>query len=279
MDKTARIAAVVALASILAAVPARALSLKDWEAKSNRDQIEYLSASFARLVIAVGKTDQPLAQKIRSYYGDKVPGAKYPEGFLDLQAQIGRLENQAKTDRSVDLSKIEIEDVILRTTAVKFGNSNPALKAGKSAGNGPAAPAKRESQPAGPPRPPANPAGPKADTTSGGFGDQLGPGGFVRPPVYKVSAFDPAWLGSTRTVEGTVSRVTVDGDYVIIYFRESPDGGFTGFSRYIGMLQKAYGSDFARLTGLTVQIDGEIQQFRGSKGSVRIVDLKQIKLP
>ena len=58
MYKLARIAAVLVSASFLAAMPASALSLKDWEAKSNRDQIEYLSASFARLVIAVGKTDQ-----------------------------------------------------------------------------------------------------------------------------------------------------------------------------------------------------------------------------
>ncbi len=36
---------------------------------------EFLSAFFARLVIAIGKTDQPLAEKIRSYCGDKVPGA------------------------------------------------------------------------------------------------------------------------------------------------------------------------------------------------------------
>ena len=45
------------------------------------------------------------------------------------------------------------------------------------------------------------------------------------------------------------------------------------------MFRSRYDNDFAGLIGRTVQIEGEILQFRGSKGSVRIADLKQIKLP
>ena len=117
MYNSARITAILALTLFLALVPAHALSLKDWEAKPDREQKEFLSAYFARLVITAGKTDQPLAQKITSYYGDKAPGARYPQGYLDLTARITRLEQQARTDRSVDLSKIQIEDLIFQTTA------------------------------------------------------------------------------------------------------------------------------------------------------------------
>ena len=276
MDKTARIAAVLALASCLAAVPASALSLKDWEAKSDRDQIQYVSSCLTNLVTAVGKTDQPLAQKIRSYYGDKAPGVKSSAGMLDLLAQIGRIESQAQTDRSVDLSKIQIEDIVLRNTAEKFKLPDAVVKAGKGTGAPP--PAKPDFQQSAPPRSPATPAAPKTDTTSGGFGDLI-TAGAIRPPVFQISAFDPAWVGSTRTVEGTVSFVTADQNYAYIYFKEAPDASFTGFSPNPGMFRSRYGNDFAGLIGKTVQIDGEIQQFRGTKGSVRIVDLKQIKLP
>lgn len=274
MYKTARIAAVLALASFLAAVPARALSVKDWEAKSDRDQIEYLGSCFARLIYTVGKTDQPLSQKIKSYYIDKAPGFKYPAGFLDVVQQIVRMEEQAKTDRRVDLSKIEVEDIVLRNTAEKFKLPAAVASAGKSAGAVTPAPVKPDFKEAATPRP-----APKPAPEPVGFGDLTGPGGIIKPPVFQISAFVTDWLGEIMTIEGTVSRVTVDRDYLSIYFRESPDGSFTGYSPDPDMFRSRYGNDFAGLIGKTVQIEGEILQFRGSKGSVRIADLKQIKLP
>jgi hypothetical protein len=67
MYKTARIAAALALMPFLVSIPARALSLKDWEAKAERDQLDYLRTCIAKLVLAVGRADKPLAQKIYSY--------------------------------------------------------------------------------------------------------------------------------------------------------------------------------------------------------------------
>jgi len=69
------------------------------------------------LVIAAGKSNPSLAEKICRYYAEKPAGVKYPEGMLDLLQRIGRLEG----DRSLDLSKIEIEDQTLKTTVAKFG--------------------------------------------------------------------------------------------------------------------------------------------------------------
>lgn len=153
MYKTARIAVAVTLALLLITIPAHTLSLRDWAAKSNREQLEYVSACLARLVIAVGKADEPLAQKIKSYYGDKPPGQQYPQGMYDLFTRIASLQRQAETDSNVDLSKIEIEDIILRTTALKFGLPDTAAGTFKDSG----APTSRRknspAQPANTPRP------------------------------------------------------------------------------------------------------------------------------
>ena len=118
MFRATRIAAVFAFAFVC--VSAQALSLKDWLAKSKGDQVQYLSNSLARLVVDVGKTDQPLAKKITSYYAEKAPGAEYPPGMNDLFARIGRLVRQAETDKTIDLSKIEFEQVVVLNTAEKF---------------------------------------------------------------------------------------------------------------------------------------------------------------
>jgi hypothetical protein len=158
MFKTARIAVVLALVPLLVATPARALSVKDWAAKSNRDQILYVTSCLAKLVIAVGKTDQPLAQKIRSYYGDKQPGMQYPQGMYDLFTNIAALERQAKTDSRVDLSSIEIEDIIFRVTAQKFALPDAAADAVKDSGTVTSTRKNSPAQPATAPRTDASPA-------------------------------------------------------------------------------------------------------------------------
>jgi hypothetical protein len=116
--KTARIAAVLAFA--FSCVPAHALSMKDYEAKSDADKLRYLQNCIGNLIIDVAKTDRPLSLKIRSYYYDKLPGYAYPEGTYDLLGRIGKLEQQAEKDKSVDLSKTSVEELVALTTAAKF---------------------------------------------------------------------------------------------------------------------------------------------------------------
>jgi hypothetical protein len=281
MFKTARIAAVLAFA--FACVPAHALSMKDYEAKSDADKLRYLQTCVGNLIIDVAKTDRPLSLKIRSYYYDKLPGYPYPEGTYDLLERIGKLEQQADKDKSVDLSKIRIEELVALTTAAKFKilpdfqrQADPPVTT-------------RPAAPIPAPRPAApfddDPIGPGGfitppDSPQKLADDPIGPGGFITPPtVYKVSAFDPRWQGRTMIVEGTISRVVLDhASYVNIYFRESPDGSFTGYSPLPGLFLERYGRDFSALIGRTVQIEGEVQPFRGTKGSIRILDLKQMKV-
>jgi hypothetical protein len=122
--KTTRIAAVLGFA--FACVPAHALSMKDYEAKSDAGKLRYLQTCVGNLIIDVAKTDRPLSLKIRSYYYDKLPGYPYPEGTYELLDRIGKLEQQADKDKNFDLSKIMIEELVVLTTAAKFKISVPA---------------------------------------------------------------------------------------------------------------------------------------------------------
>lgn len=210
MFTTTRIAAILVFASVC--VPAQALSLKDWLAKSKPDQVQYLSNCLARLVVDVGKTDQPLAKKITDYYAVKAPGAEYPPGMNDLFARIGRLVRQAEADKTVDLSKIEFEQVVVLNTAEKFKIPVPPdfqRSADPSAKPHPVAPS-----PAPPPSPAPRPAKPADDD------DPIGAGGFITPPTVAmmqicVSAdFAPSWDNPSAGPEMEAFRNLL-GSYVV----------------------------------------------------------------
>ena len=188
MFKTTRIAAVLAFASVC--VPAHALSMKDYEAKSDAEKLRYLQTCVGNLIIDVAKTDRPMSLKIKSYYYDKLPGYPYPEGTYDLLGRIGKLEQQADKDKSFDLSKITVEELVVLTTAAKFKIPVPPdfqRSAGPSVKPRPAAP-----NPAPPPSPAPRPAAPVDD-------DPIGQGGFITPPTVTVmqicvsADFAPSW--------------------------------------------------------------------------------------
>jgi len=208
--KTARIAAILVFA--FACIPAYALSLKDWLAKSKPDQVQYLSNCLARLVVDVGKTDQPLAKKITTYYSEKASGAEYPPGMNDLFARIGRLVRQAETDKTVDLSKIEFEQVVVLNTAEKFKIAFPAdfqRTGDPSVKPRPAAP-----NPAPPPSPAPRPTAPADDD------DPIGAGGFITPPTVAVmqicvsADFAPSWENPSAGPEMAAFRGLI-GDYIV----------------------------------------------------------------
>ncbi|MEO8595479.1 MAG: hypothetical protein ABI759_19320 [Candidatus Solibacter sp.] len=209
MFTTTRIAAVLAFA--FGCVPAHALSLKDWLAKSKADQVRYLSNSLARLVVDVGKTDQPLAKKITSYYSEKAPGAEYPPGMNDLFARIGRLVRQAETDKSVDLSKMEFEQVVVLNTAEKFKIPIPADF--QRAADPSVKPRRAVPVPALVPSPAPRPAAPADD-------DPIGQGGFITPPTVTVmkicvsADFAPSWENPSAGPEMDAFRNLI-GAYVI----------------------------------------------------------------
>ncbi|MGB9067366.1 MAG: hypothetical protein WCC21_02245 [Candidatus Acidiferrales bacterium] len=102
------------------ALPANATSIKDWLKKSDAEQVGYLGYCVTALIVEVARTDHPLALEIKNWYGDKPPGHEYTDGTTALLTRILQLEKRAETDKSVDLSKIEVEDVVYSVTAEKF---------------------------------------------------------------------------------------------------------------------------------------------------------------
>jgi hypothetical protein len=198
MPKTARIAAVLAFA--FACVPAHALTMKDYEAKSDADKLRYLQTCIGTLVNEVAKTDRPLSLKIRSYYYDKAPGRQYPEGTYDLLGRIVGLEQQAAKDKTINLAYIEVEEVVARTTAAKFNIPAPPDFQRKS--NPPVAPL-----PAAP-APAARPAAPVDD-------DPIGPGGFIKPPTPTTiqlcvpADLEPSWENPSADPEMEAFRLLI----------------------------------------------------------------------
>jgi hypothetical protein len=101
-----------------------------------------------------------------------------------------------------------------------------------------------------------------------------------QPPA----SFQPAWMGQTKVVRGTVSRVEVDfsrtPQWLTIFFRESPDAAFVACSPYPDMLQDSLG-DLSALVGKTLEVSGQVEpaMCKGSKGaSIKLIESKQYRV-
>jgi hypothetical protein len=81
--------------ALIAALPAAALSLKDWEATSLQQQQDYLAECLIRLTAIVKKTDPALEQRISDYYTGLAAPWRYQEGKLDVLQRIGQLQGRA----------------------------------------------------------------------------------------------------------------------------------------------------------------------------------------
>jgi len=92
---------------------------------------------------------------------------------------------------------------------------------------------------------------------------------------YEVSAFDPQWLGKRVILHGTVSRVRVDTTlrqpYIIINFKESPDGAVLAYSIDTDVFISRFGADFSGLVGKEVDLQGDLGVFREAKGALRLL--------
>jgi len=215
--KTTRIAAVLAFASVC--VPALALSMKDYEAKSDADKLRYLQTCVGNLIIGVAKADRPLSLKIRSYYYDKAPGRQYPEGTYDLLGRIVKLEQQADKDKSVDLSKIRVEELVVLTTAAKF----KILPDFQRQADPPVTPRPAAPVPAPPPSPAPRPVAPFDD-------DPIGQGGFITPPDSpRKPADDPIGPGGFITPPAPPVQICVSADFVPAWENPSADPEMEAF--------------------------------------------------
>lgn len=118
MQKTIFTGALLTLL-LLAGSPAFALSVKDYEAKSSRDKITVLADFVDKMTGDLRASNPQLSKNIHDYFFVTPAGEKFAEGLFNLEAELSALDRAAKEGK-VDLSKIQIEGVILKVVKDKF---------------------------------------------------------------------------------------------------------------------------------------------------------------
>jgi hypothetical protein len=108
----------IALALVLCAAPAYAMSVQDWEAQAPAAQAATVSDFIEKLIADVRTGNPGNAEQIRIFFTEE-HGRPMSEGIEQLYVQLARLENRAKDGRA-DLSKVELEAVIVWVVKQKF---------------------------------------------------------------------------------------------------------------------------------------------------------------
>ena len=112
------LAAILATA-ILASVPARALAVKDFEAKPTAEQSAIITGFVDKMTGDIGHDNPQLARDIHDYFFTKQAGQPFAEGIEKVAVELAALDIAAK-DGKADLSKIQIEGVIVKVVKDKF---------------------------------------------------------------------------------------------------------------------------------------------------------------
>jgi soluble cytochrome b562 len=107
------------LLALFALVPLHALSLQDFNAKPPADQSRYVADYIDKMASDLGVKNPALGAAIRDYFGRRAEGKPFSEGMEKLYMQLTTTELQAKDGR-VDLSKIQLESVIVWVVRQKF---------------------------------------------------------------------------------------------------------------------------------------------------------------
>jgi hypothetical protein len=107
------------IAVIVLAVSAQAISLKDFNAKPDKEQSAYVATFIDKMTTDIRAKNEPLAIDIRNWFAVKAEGKPLSEGMERLFVQLAALDIQAKDGR-VDLSKIQLESVIVWVVKQKF---------------------------------------------------------------------------------------------------------------------------------------------------------------
>src|ERR1700730_2359523 len=109
---------IIALALILCAAPAHAMSVQAWEAQAPAAQAATISDFIEKMIADVRTSNPGNAEQIRIYFTEE-HGLPMSEGIERLYVELAKLENRAKEGR-VDLSKVQLEGVIVWVVKQKF---------------------------------------------------------------------------------------------------------------------------------------------------------------
>ena len=107
------------LVAFLALIPLQAMSLKDFNIKPTHDQSVYVVDFIEKMTADLGAKNPQLAQDIRDWFSRKQDGKPYSAGLERLYVELGALESLAH-DGKVDLTKIQVEGVIVKVVKDKF---------------------------------------------------------------------------------------------------------------------------------------------------------------
>ena len=98
---------------------AQAMSLKDFNTKPTHDQSVYVVDFIEKMTADLGAKNPQLGQDIRDWFSRKQEGKPFSEGLERLYVELGALEILAH-DGKVDLTKIQVEGVIVKVVKDKF---------------------------------------------------------------------------------------------------------------------------------------------------------------
>ena len=98
---------------------AQAMSLKDFNTKPTHDQSVYVVDFIEKMTADLGAKNPQLAQDIRRWFSNKQDGKPFSAGLEHLYVELGALESLAH-DGKVDLTKIQVEGVIVKVVKDKF---------------------------------------------------------------------------------------------------------------------------------------------------------------
>jgi hypothetical protein len=114
------------IALVFALIPMQAMSLKDFNAQSGKDQAVYVVNFIEKMTNDLSAKNPQVAQAIRDWFGKRAAGKPGSEGMERLYVELAALEIQAKEGKA-DLSKIQLESVIVYLVKQKFSPNNANL--------------------------------------------------------------------------------------------------------------------------------------------------------
>ena len=103
---------------------AQAMSLKDFNTKPSHDQSVYVVDFIQKMTADLGAKNPQLAQDIRDWFSRKQDGKPFSAGLEKLYVELGALESLGH-DGKVDLTKIQVEGVIIKVVKDKFPPQPP----------------------------------------------------------------------------------------------------------------------------------------------------------
>jgi hypothetical protein len=115
------------IAVIVLAVSAQAISLKEFNAKTSSEQSAFVAGFIDKMTTDLRAKNPQLAQDMRNWFAVKPEGKPTSEGMERLYVELTAIELQAREGKA-DLSKIQLESVIVWIAKQKFAPSAQAAK-------------------------------------------------------------------------------------------------------------------------------------------------------